>query len=103
MKTYPFDAAKYLSTDEDRAELLAEAEATGDAGYIESAKAAIARSLSKPINLPIRTMRDVLAAWDKAPEGDWDVPIALAIWIDDDLKPAIAEMRRCLKRIDCDD
>lgn len=40
----PFDAAKYLSTDEDQAELLADAFATGDQTYIANALGVVARA-----------------------------------------------------------
>lgn len=40
----PFDAAKYLSADEDHADLLADAFATGDQTYIANALGVVARA-----------------------------------------------------------
>lgn len=40
----PFDAAKYLTTDEDHADLLADAFATGDRTYIANALGVVARA-----------------------------------------------------------
>jgi DNA-binding phage protein len=39
-----FDAAKYFTTPESQAELLADAEASGHAGYLANAKQVIARA-----------------------------------------------------------
>ncbi|RWR30432.1 putative addiction module antidote protein [Sinirhodobacter populi] len=44
MQLKPFDAAKYLSTEEDHADLLADAFASGDAAYIANALGVVARS-----------------------------------------------------------
>lgn len=44
LKTKPFDAARYLDTPESQAELLSDAFATGDAGYIANALGVIARA-----------------------------------------------------------
>ena len=43
-KTIPFDAARYLRSPEAQAELLTDALATGDAGYIANALGVIARA-----------------------------------------------------------
>lgn len=43
-KTIPFDAARYLGSAEDQAELLTDALASGDAGYIANALGIIARA-----------------------------------------------------------
>ena len=43
-QTLPFDAAKYLDTDESRAELLSDAFETGDATYIAAALGVVARA-----------------------------------------------------------
>ena len=43
-KTIPFDAARYLGSAEDQAELLTDALASGDAGYIATALGIIARA-----------------------------------------------------------
>lgn len=43
-KTKPFDAAKYLDSAEDHAELLQDALATGHRGYIAAALGTIARA-----------------------------------------------------------
>lgn len=40
----PFDAAKYLATDEDQADFLADAFATGDQTYIANALGVVARA-----------------------------------------------------------
>ncbi|WP_423210544.1 addiction module antidote protein [Paracoccus yeei] len=40
----PFDAARYLSTEEDHADLLADAFATGDQTYIANALGVVARA-----------------------------------------------------------
>lgn len=40
----PFDAAKYLTTDEDHADFLADAFATGDQTYIANALGVVARA-----------------------------------------------------------
>lgn len=40
----PFDAAKYLTTEEDHADLLADAFATGDQTYIANALGVVARA-----------------------------------------------------------
>ncbi|MBE0529601.1 MAG: putative addiction module antidote protein [Rhodospirillales bacterium] len=42
--TFPFDAAKYLDTDESRAELISDAFETGDASYIAAALGVVARA-----------------------------------------------------------
>lgn len=44
LKTKPFDEAKYLSTPEAQAELLADAFETGDTGYIANALGIVARA-----------------------------------------------------------
>lgn len=44
LKLKPFDAAKYIETAEDEAEVLNEAFATGHSGYIAAALGAIARA-----------------------------------------------------------
>jgi probable addiction module antidote protein len=44
LETKPFDAAKYLDTPESQAELLADALASGHAGYIANALGVIARA-----------------------------------------------------------
>jgi probable addiction module antidote protein len=44
LKTIPFDEAKYLSTPEAQAELLADAFESGDPGYIANALGIIARA-----------------------------------------------------------
>jgi probable addiction module antidote protein len=43
-ETLPFDAAKYLDTDESRAELISDAFETGDASYIAAALGVVARA-----------------------------------------------------------
>lgn len=43
-ETLPFDAAKYLDTDESCAELLSDAFETGDAAYIAAALGVVARA-----------------------------------------------------------
>lgn len=43
-KTIPFDAARYLKSRKAQAELLTDALATGDAGYIANALGVIARA-----------------------------------------------------------
>jgi probable addiction module antidote protein len=43
-KTLPFDAARYLASPEAQAELLSDAMASGDAGYIANALGVIARA-----------------------------------------------------------
>ena len=43
-KTPPFDAARYLASPEAQAELLSDAMASGDAGYIANALGVIARA-----------------------------------------------------------
>ncbi|GAM00545.1 addiction module antidote protein [Sphingomonas parapaucimobilis] len=43
-KTIPFDAAEYLTSTEDHAELLSDALAEGDAAYIAAALGTIARA-----------------------------------------------------------
>jgi len=43
-KTEPFDAARYLTTPESQAELLNDALATGDAGYVAQSLGVIARA-----------------------------------------------------------
>jgi len=44
LETTPFDAAEYLDTPEAQAELLSDAFATGDAGYIANALGIVARA-----------------------------------------------------------
>jgi probable addiction module antidote protein len=44
IKTVPFDAAKYLKSEESQAELLNDALSTGNAGYIAHAIGIIARA-----------------------------------------------------------
>jgi probable addiction module antidote protein len=44
IKTVPFDAAEFLGHEEDQAELLADAFASGDAGYIANALGVVARA-----------------------------------------------------------
>jgi probable addiction module antidote protein len=44
LKLKPFDAAKYIETAEDEAEVLNEAFSTGHAGYIAAALGAVARA-----------------------------------------------------------
>ena len=44
IKTIPFDASQYISSPESQAELLSDALATGDAGYIANALGVIARA-----------------------------------------------------------
>jgi probable addiction module antidote protein len=44
VKLKPFDAAKYIETEEDHAELLSDAFATGDVTYIANALGVIARA-----------------------------------------------------------
>jgi probable addiction module antidote protein len=44
IKTVPFDAAEFLGAGEDQAELLADAFASGDAGYIANALGVVARA-----------------------------------------------------------
>lgn len=44
LKLKPFDAAKYIEDHEDETELLNEAFASGDAGYIAAALGAVARA-----------------------------------------------------------
>ncbi|GAA3254696.1 hypothetical protein [Sphingomonas yabuuchiae] len=44
IQTIPFDAAEYLTGDDDQAELLADALAEGDPAYIAAALATIARA-----------------------------------------------------------
>lgn len=44
IKTAPFDAAEYLIEQADQAELLADALASGDAGYVANALGIIARA-----------------------------------------------------------
>lgn len=43
-KTMPFDAARYLETEEDQSELLSDAFATGDPAYIANALGIVARA-----------------------------------------------------------
>lgn len=43
LETTPFDAARYLRSEQSQAELLADALATGEAGYIAAALGTIAR------------------------------------------------------------
>jgi DNA-binding phage protein len=44
IKTEPFDAARYLKSPESRAELLNDALASGDAGYVAHARKVIVRA-----------------------------------------------------------
>jgi probable addiction module antidote protein len=44
VKTEPFDAARYLTSPESQAELLNDALASGDAGYVAQALGVIARA-----------------------------------------------------------
>jgi probable addiction module antidote protein len=44
IETVPFDAARYLESAESQAELLSDALASGDAGYIAAALGVIARA-----------------------------------------------------------
>lgn len=44
IETYPFDAAKYLTTPESQADLLADAFDSGDAAYIANALGVVARA-----------------------------------------------------------
>jgi DNA-binding phage protein len=44
IETTPFDAAKYLTAEEDRADLLAQAQMTGDHRFIDAALRVIERS-----------------------------------------------------------
>ena len=44
LKLKPFDAAKYLGTEEDHADVLADAFASGDANYIANALGVVARA-----------------------------------------------------------
>lgn len=44
VETRPFDAARYIETPEDEADLLSDAIASGEAAYIAAALGAVARS-----------------------------------------------------------
>ncbi|MET0745695.1 MAG: transcriptional regulator [Microvirga sp.] len=44
LETVPFDAARYFTSEDDQAGLLADALKTGEAGYIAAARGTIARA-----------------------------------------------------------
>ena len=67
IETRPFDAARYLPTAEDQADLLSDAVADGDARYIAAALGAVARAhggitdLAKATGLHRQTLHRALS------------------------------------------